>query len=41
MPIGTEMAMPTTVEVTVMVRLSIRPWRMSVQRETKSGCRKP
>ena len=37
MPIGIEMSTPTTVEVSVMVRLSIRPGWMSPQRLTKSG----
>ena len=41
MPIGTEIAMPTAVEVTVIVRLSDRPCEMSLQRLTKSGTRKP
>src|SRR3546814_3642876 len=41
MPIGTEIRMPTTVEATVMVRLSSMPWAMSPQRLVKSGTRKP
>ncbi|MFD2032138.1 hypothetical protein ACFSKM_20885 [Ancylobacter dichloromethanicus] len=41
MPMGIEMAMTATVDVTVMVRLSIMPWTMSSQRAEKLGWRKP
>jgi hypothetical protein len=40
-PIGTEMTMPMTVEVTVMVRLSISPSPMSIIRCAASSAQLP